>query len=285
MEEAKCHLSVLWTQRRDFYRRLGYEAAGSESLFRARASDFAHISCDCKVISYSPKHLPAVIDIHERETCRTERTRKEYETYLGIPKARTLLAVRSNAVTAYAVMGKGEDFRSCVHEWGGRADDVLCLMRAFARASSIGEIVILTPAQESDFTQRLNQMPLIKVFEYLAMMRVVDAEGLSSLFQRFLNDAWGRSTQNGTAPIYPARQAESGDNLSTPLFQIARTHAGFGIKLRNEEANLDREQKLVRLLFGPDSPSGLLPGLSPEAIHALENILPISLFIWGLDSV
>lgn len=282
MEQAKCHLSVLWTQRRDFYRRLGYEAAGSEYLFRARASDFSHISRECKIVPYSPEHLSAVVDIHERETCRTERPRKEYEAYFGLPKTRTLLAVRGNTVTAYAVMGKGEDFRSCVHEWGGDASDVLCLVRAFARSSSTGEIVILTPAYESEFTHFLKQMQLLNVFEYLAMMRVIDVEGLLSLLQEWRRDL---SHFPRTIHIHPANQVGLGDSLPAPVFRIVRTQAGIDIKVGEEEARLDQEQKLARLLFGPDSPSSLLRGLSPETIHALESVLPIPLFIWGLDSV
>ena len=261
MEEAKCHLSVLWTQRRDFYGRLRYETAGSEYLFRAKASDFAHISCECKVIPYSPERLSAIIDIHERETCRTERTRNEYETYFGIPKTKTLLAMRGNTVTAYAAMGKGEDFRSCVHEWGGDANDVLCLAHTFARSSSMGEIVILTPSQENDFTRLLKQMRLMKIFEYLAMIRVIDAEGPSSILHDHLSLRLGRN------------------------FQIERSQTGLSIKVGDEEIILDQEQKLMRLLFGPDSASSLLRGFSPETIHSLESELPIPLFIWGLDSV
>ncbi|UCD56423.1 MAG: GNAT family N-acetyltransferase, partial [Candidatus Hydrogenedentota bacterium] len=78
MQKTECHLSVLWTHRYDFYRNLGYETAGSEYLFRARATDFAQIQCDCKMVPYHPRYLPEVIRIHEREVFRTERTRREY---------------------------------------------------------------------------------------------------------------------------------------------------------------------------------------------------------------
>jgi predicted acetyltransferase len=261
MEQSKCHLSVLWTQRHDFYRRLGYEAAGSEYLFRAKASDFARVPCECEIVPYSPEYLSAVIEIHERESLRTERTEKEYEAYLGIPKAKTLLATRGNTVTAYAVMGKGEDFRSCVHEWGGDSRDLLSLIRAFLYSSRLSEILILTPAQESEFTQALRRMRLTRVFEYLAMMRVVDVEGFSSLLGRTLSSRLGVS------------------------FQILKREKDFRVKVGKEESVLGQEQGLVRLLFGPDLPSGLLRELSQKTLHMLESALPIPLFIWGFDSV
>jgi GNAT superfamily N-acetyltransferase len=261
MKESRCHLSVLWTQRHDFYRNLGYEAAGSEYLFRARASDFAHVSRDCKVVPYSRRRLPAIIEIHERETLRTERTRKQYETYLGIPKTKTLLAMRGNTVTAYAVMGKGEDFGNCIHESGGDAGDLLCLAREFTSLSSSGEIMILVPAQENEFTRLLRRMRLTEMFEYLAMMRIIDLEGLSSLLHDCLSRRLG------------------GD------FRVWRSQSGLMMKVGGEEAEVEQEQKLVRVLFGPEPASSLLRGFSHETLCALDGVLPIPLFIWGLDSV
>ncbi len=261
MKESHCHLSVLWTQRHDFYRKLGYEAAGSEYLFRARASDFAHVSRDCKVVPYSRRRLSAIIEIHERETLRTERTRKQYETYLGIPKTKTLLAMRGNAVTAYAVMGKGEDFGNCIHEWGGNAGDLLSLVREFTSSSSSGEIMILAPAQENEFTRLLRRMRLTEMFEYLAMMRIIDLESLSSLLHNCLSPRLGGE------------------------FRVWRSASGLMMKAGAEEAKVEQEQKLVRVLFGPEPASSLLGGFSPQTLRALDGALPIPLFIWGLDSV
>jgi hypothetical protein len=97
--------------------------------------------------------------------------------------------------------------------------------------------------------------------DYLALMRVIDLEGLSSIVE----DRVGR--QIGMK------------------FGLRRDEAGVKILVGGEETLIEPEQYLVRLLFGPDRPSRLLGGLSQEALAALDKALPIPLFVWGLDSV
>lgn len=261
MRDSSCHLSILWTQRQSFYMNLGYETAGLSCLFRPAASDLAGVSCDCSIVPYSPRRLPDVIEIHRRETLRTERTAKEYETYLGLPKTRTLLAMRDDKVSAYAVMGKGEDLRNCVHEGGGNLRDLLCLVREFAASSETGEVMILAPAQQSEFTRLLKQMRIPSGSDYLAMIRVIDVDGLSSVVRDYVGGRLGQD------------------------FQIFRDPSGVKIRVGPEEAAVEPERSLARVLFGPDPPSSLLKGFKRETLSALDNALPIPLFIWGLDSV
>jgi N-acetylglutamate synthase-like GNAT family acetyltransferase len=294
MEGASCHLSILWTQRQDFYRGLGYEPAGSNYLFKLRAADIPKESGEsgkggrCEVLPYSPRHLPDIIDIHGREAFRTERTAKEYEAYLGIPRTKTLLAARDGKVTAYAVMGKGEDLRHCIHEWGGEAQDLLSLAREFAefvetcgsgethgRAETSGTleslesgraagIMILAPGHETEFTRLLRRMKIPSAFEYLAMIRVIDVEGLSSVIRDRMSGLLGRE------------------------FSLRKSESGVRIIIGDEEASLksgEPGRDLSKLLFGPEPPSSLLHGFSCETMSALDRALPIPLFIWGLDSV
>jgi N-acetylglutamate synthase-like GNAT family acetyltransferase len=260
MEEAGCHLSVLWTQRKDFYRSFGYESAGQEYLFSVKPSEFRHISTDCKVVDYSPEHLPAVIEIHNRETLRTERAQEEWQAYLGIPKTRILLALRNGKATAYAVMGKGEDFRRCILEWGGNAQDTLCLVREFVLAAG-HEIMLLAPAYSNEFTRLLEQMRLPKVFEYLAMIRIIDVDAISALVRDYVSGRLGAD------------------------FQILKTGTGSRIVIGETEVPVKPENALPRILFGPDVASGLLPALPSKMASALDKALPVPLFIWGLDSV
>lgn len=261
MEDASTHLSILWTERHEFYRRLGYETAGSSRLFRLTAADMDDVPRDCDVVPYSPRRLPDVIRIHRRESLRTERTAKEYEAYLGLPKTRVLLAARGRDVTAYAVMGKGEDMRKCMHDWGGDTRDLLCLARGLAESTGTGEVIVLTPSHTTEFAQMLFQTEVPCSVDYLALMRVIDLEGLSSAV---------------------------GDHLGNLLgveFGIRRDESRVKISVGGEETIIEPERNLVRLLFGPDKPSSLLTGLSRETLTALDNALPIPLFVWGLDSV
>jgi hypothetical protein len=261
MEDASAHLSILWTQRHEFYRRLGYESAGSSYLFRLGASDLSDLPHTCDIVPYSSRYLPAVIKIHNRELHRTERTAKEYETYLGLPKTHTLLSLRGGEVTAYAVMGKGEDLRNCVHDWGGDAQDLLRLVREFIVSGESSAIMVLTPGEPGEFMQLLRQANIPSAFEHLSMIRVLDVEALSALVGEHISNRIGKS------------------------FGIRRTGSGVKIVVGDEEALVEPERNLVRVVFGPEAPSRLLSGISPETLSALDEALPIPLFVWGLDSV
>ncbi|UCD57276.1 MAG: hypothetical protein JSV16_15945, partial [Candidatus Hydrogenedentota bacterium] len=131
----------------------------------------------------------------------------------------------------------------------------------FAASSGLGELIILAPVQESTFTQRLRQMGLPKVFEYLAMIRTIDVGGLSSVLSDYLSSRLGRD------------------------FRILRADSCLKLRVGNEETMIDREQTLARVLFGPGTPSQLVRGFSDGTLSALDSTLPIPLFIWGLDSV
>jgi GNAT superfamily N-acetyltransferase len=260
MEEAGCHLSVLWTQRHDFYRNLGFETAGSEYLYRIKPAQLAKDRSSCEVVPFSFRHLPAIIDIHDRERMRTERTRGEWEAYLGLPKAKALVAMRDDEATAYAVMGKGEDFQRCVLEWGGDVGDLLCIMRAFGAAIG-GEFMVLVPAHRSGFTQRLEQMRFPRLFEYLAMMRIMNVKSVSSLIRDHVREQVGTN------------------------FQLCEDEAGLKIGIEREEIIVPERRMLARILFGPNPVSNLPGGLPRKTAAAIDKVFPIPLFIWGLDSV
>jgi N-acetylglutamate synthase-like GNAT family acetyltransferase len=261
MSEAGCHLAVLWTQRHSFYRRFGFELAGSEYLYQLNSNSIRPADRrPPRFAPYTPDYLPEIIRIHEREALRTERSPREYEVYFSLPKTKTLLAVREGVVTAYAVMGKGEDFPNCVHEWGGSADDVLWLTQKMASERRDQEIIFLASAEENEMTNRLQRARARRVFEYLAMMKIVNPADLSSEISRHFFD----------------------DDMQ---FKIVPYENEVSVEAGKVRARLANERMVVRLLFGPDRPANLLKSCSPTMNRTLKNILPIPLFIWGLDSV
>lgn len=99
------------------------------------------------------------------------------------------------------------------------------------------------------------------MFEYLAMIRIIDAERLSSLVREYM------ATEHGTD------------------FQILSSTPGITVRIGKENIAIPDERTLTRILFGPDAASSLLRGLSRTTASTLDNMLPVPLFIWGLDSV
>jgi len=261
MREQGCHISFLWTDLHGFYQNLGYEPSGSFCLFKPPPSILSGASQDCEVVPYSPERLPEIIQIHDREFIRTERTAQEYETYFSTPKSITLMALRDGRVTAYAVMGMGRDLQGFIHDWGGEPRDLLHLARELTALSETGEIYFLAPAHENRLTSHLMDMDVPSVFMNLVMLKVIDVDGVSSIVSDYVSGRMGRE------------------------FQIAQDSTGVKIKVGREEAYIEPARILASVLFGPEPPSSYLKDFPQEMLSALDKALPIPFFIWGLDWV
>jgi len=261
MRERGCHLSFLWTDRHDFYRSFGFEPAGSFYLVKPDASKMAGASQDSEIMSYTPERLSEIMEIHDREPLRTERTAKEYETYFALPGLRTLLTVRDGRVSAYAVMGKGGDLQGFIHDWGGNPQDLLCLVRELSARVENGEVFVLAPTHENEFARLLVSMDALGMYMKFVMFSIVDVEGVSSIVSDYVSSRLGRD------------------------FHIVQDSTGVKIKVGHEEAYVEPSRMLASVMFGPDAPSTFLNGLSSDTLAALDKALPIPLFIWGLDWV
>ena len=261
MRDRGCHLSFLWTDLYDFYREFGYEPAGSFSMFKPDASVLSTAPTDCEVVDYIPEHLPEIIEIHDRESLRTVRTDKEYTTFFSLPRVRALVAVRGGSVSAYAVMGLGRDLRGFMHDWGGEPRDLLRLARELAAQSETDDFYILAPTCDNGFTRLLVDMVVPHAHMKLVMLNVIDVEGVSSIVSDHVSERLGMS------------------------FRIIQEETDVKIAVGSEEADIDPPRMLANVLFGPEPPSTFLTGLSAETLSALDQTLPIPLFIWGLDWV
>jgi predicted N-acetyltransferase YhbS len=261
MRERGCHLSFLWTDRHDFYRSFGYEPAGAFYLIKPDLSSLSSEPADCNFVPYTPELLHEIKEIHDRESLRTERTAKEYETYFALPGVRALLAMRDGRVTAYAVMGKGRDLRGFMHDWGGDPQDLLCLVRELSVLSDADEVFVLAPTEENKFARLLASMGTPGMYMKFVMFSIINVEGVSSIISDSVSNRLGCE------------------------FEIIRDATGVKLKVGCEETCVEPDRMLVNVLFGPDSPSTILSGFSSETLSAMDKTFPIPLFIWGLDWV
>ena len=102
---------------------------------------------------------------------------------------------------------------------------------------------------------------VLKAHMKLVMLNVIDVEGVSSMVSDYVSGRLGKD------------------------FQITQDAAGLKIHVGDEEAYVEPPRMLARVLFGPEPPATFLSGFSDETLSALNQALPIPLFIWGLDWV
>lgn len=136
-----CEAAVLWSQREDFYSKLGFSPYGAQNLLYVELGptsekDLLHekkFSFE-EVRLAEPNNLVFVKKLHQEFLhAGVLRTKNHWEGIAGISSCRVYVAFDLNrAPLAYIVHSRGKDMAGIVHEWGGTKDLVLMLMRNFA---------------------------------------------------------------------------------------------------------------------------------------------------------
>ncbi|KHD89726.1 MAG: acetyltransferase [Bdellovibrio sp. ArHS] len=257
--EQSCDIAILWTDLFDFYRRMGFELAGSEISFVIEDSfDVApnnlRFSTDSKV---SPDAIYRLYSSHSVNSVRTiEETRK----FLSIPQTKVYTAWESNGqLAAYAIEGKGVDLGGYIHEWGGSVSKLMALF-SFIRAQKNQPYTIICPRHATNLIQQLQQKPVTMNQGFLGMIKLVNFDQLSAKIKRAFR-------AEGVADIVLEKHPE---------------HFVFGIG--QDLYTIKNETDMVRLLFGPVD-YGALGIFKNETVEKFQKVLPLNLWIWGWDSI
>jgi GNAT superfamily N-acetyltransferase len=251
-EKEGADFAVLWTDLYDFYRKMGFELAGTEvSLVIESTPPLAQTNL--KFLKTEKVSPDAILRLYSQHTCGTLRTTDEIRKSLQIPNARVYTAWdQQNQLQAYAVEGKGADLKGYVHEWGGGVASLLPLL-AHIRQDSGAPLTVISPAHAQNLIRHLSDWDVLVNQGFLGMIRPVSYENLFFKIKRHAR------------------------NLGINDFVLEKSGEGFVIGTKNDLAKIDSVGTLTRLLFGPIDSSQLKP--------EFQKILPIPMWIWGWDSV
>ncbi len=257
--EQSCDIAILWTDLFDFYRRMGFELAGSEVSFVIEDNyDVPPInlrfSTDNKV---SPD---AIYRLYSTHTVSSVRTIEETRKFLSIPQTKVYTAWEPNGqLAAYAIEGKGVDLNGYIHEWGGSTPKLMALF-SFIRAQKNEPITVICPSHAKNLIQQLQTKSVTMNQGFLGMIKLVNFDQLAGKIKRAFR-------AEGVADIVLEKHAN---------------HFVFGIG--QDLFTINKETDMVRLLFGPADLRAI--GLfKEETVQKLEKILPLNLWIWGWDSI
>ncbi len=124
-------LAALWSEKRDFYARLGFEAAGVERMLRIDASLCAAARAalgsraGLEVSRARPGDGPALDALYAAKSARLARPSGWLARLAAAPDCELRVARAQGRVVAYAACGRGDDLQGVVHEWAGEPDAVL----------------------------------------------------------------------------------------------------------------------------------------------------------------
>jgi predicted acetyltransferase len=263
------------------YRRFGWERAGRQWVINLSPRSIGEVSAPVgwTVTSYgsTDADLAFIRAIHESESVRMARGETMYRLLLARKGWQTWLAERQDNRRAYMVVQADDPKRQTVSEVGGHAEGVHAIITSLMRDRGVESLTISLPWRH----------PLQR-----AMLRISCGWHVPPSRMLRINDLAG--TLRGFLPHLRRRYEQSGmRGRRSFALEIAGTHEKARVVLAPGEAAVETEAvrgtlkldrlQMVRLLFGPGSPSHEVD--LPERLRFLDAILPLDFYVWGLEGV
>lgn len=257
-KQAECDFAILWTDLFDFYRRMGFELAGTEvSVLIDRDLGPAN---GYKFVDSAKVAPDAILRVYNQHSVASHRTLEDIRASLAIPGTRVTTAWDvTGKLAAYAVEGKGADLNGYIHEWGG-ANSALIPMFSHMRATQKRDLRLIAPGHAQNLLSTLGELGCSQHRGYLGMIKILKYD---LLFQKIHRHA---RTVGVSDLVLEERDGQF--------------HFGRGSGVYSTDSATD----LLRLIFGPEKPSAL-HAFDAATAEALDKTLPIRLWIWGWDSV
>ncbi len=257
--EHGCDFAILWTDLYDFYRKLGFELAGSEVSI-VLEKELKVDTQGLKILETSQVAADAILRLFQMHSVTSLRTLSEIQQYLRIPNTRVYTAWDAQGIMkAFAVEGKGADLKGYIHEWGGSVSALMSLFAHIRRAQG-HPITIILPTHAQNMIRALKTQTVTVSEGFLGMIKILNAPNLLGKINRYAR------------------------NMGIPDLLLENQDERTFLGLRGEIFQTDSESDLVRLIFGPSKASAIYSFEKPAA-ELLEAVLPIPMWIWGWDSV
>lgn len=251
-EREGADFAILWTDLYDFYRKFGFELAGTETAIVINSAPT--LTNNQLRIMKSDKIAPdSILRLYSQHTCGTMRTTDDIRKYLKIPNSQIYTAWNNqNELLAYAVEGKGADLKGYIHEWGGGVQNLLVLL-AHIRKDVGAPMTLITPSHAQNLIRALQDWDTFQNQGYLGMIKPIHFENLFFKIRRHAR------------------------NLGIADFVLEKTDSGFIIGTKDDTATIGSVGELTRLIFGPIDQSRLKP--------QFQKLFPVPMWVWGWDSV
>lgn len=261
--ELQCEIALLWTDLFDFYRRLGFELAGSEISFDIQNQPIAKMGRPSEIyqVLTGPRVDPeALLRLYNQHSVTTVRSADDVRRCLSIPNSKVATGwSKEGKLLAYLIEGKGADLNGYIHEWGGMLPELLDLV-AREQANQNRSLRLIVPGHSQNLIHTLESSGVAAHRGYLGMMKILD---LPAILQKL----------NRTARSYGHGAFE---------FKTNGSELTFGTP--NVSYSAQNPTDILRLLLGPERPKDLQMFDETTSI-VLDKLLPIPLWVWGWDSV
>lgn len=254
-----CDFAILWTNLFDFYRKLGFELAGTEvSMILEQPVTSTQ---NFKVIEGAQIDPSAILRLYGQHPCGGFRNEEDIRRHLKIPQSRVYTAWdNNNQMKAYAVEGKGADLQGYIHEWGGDTQALVALFSHMQKKNPDKALVVMTPPSAENLRRTLIAQGAKEYQGILGMIKIVSPVALYGKILRYAR----------SLGLEDLRLEE----------QNGVTVFGCG----KETYSTDNQSDIVRMIFGPQKPS-TMHSFDPHTAKVLDEVFPIPFWLWGWDSI
>ncbi|MCB0415429.1 MAG: GNAT family N-acetyltransferase [Bdellovibrionales bacterium] len=254
-----CDFAILWSDLYDFYKKLGFEAAGREHSWLLDKK-FEIEPHQLKIIKGKNISGEALLRLYTHHTVGVVRTPRDYQRFLEIPNSNIYTAWdQNNQLKAYAVEGKGADLAGYIHEWGGNLSHLFPLLN-YALEDQQKPLRLITPEHSLNLNKKLTEKGYSHHQGFLGLIKILIPQNLMSKVKRH------------------ARA------LGIDDFIFEYQEGFFYIGTVDNLFKTDSEIDLTRLIFGPSKASQIY-NFDSKTKETLETCLPIPMWMWGWDSI
>jgi predicted acetyltransferase len=255
-----CDFAILWTNLFDFYRKLGFELAGTEISLTIPSQFRAPEAPELRFMETSRIDPDAMLRLYNQHTTGTLRTADDIRKLLNIPNSRVFTAWDAeNRLQAYAVEGKGADLDGYIHEWGGGVSKLIPLLK-YAVQQEKRPLTLIAPSHSANLIRQLEQLGAKQHSGILGMIKILNPPNFLLKIKRYVR------------------------NMGVEDIVLEPREGQYYLGYKQEIFRTDIDSDLVRLVFGPLKASDL-KAFDATTAAAFEKVFPINMWIWGWDSV
>tara|TARA_Y100000768_G_scaffold388079_1_gene381859 strand:+ start:42135 stop:43262 length:1128 start_codon:yes stop_codon:yes gene_type:complete len=263
IESAKsedCDFAILWTNLFDFYRKIGFELAGSELTAQIDQSLVDAPSGKYKIREGNNIDPKAISRVFQKHTVSSVRTENQVREYLKIPNQRVYTAWdHAGQLVAYMAEGKGADLQDYIHEWGG-AMDALFELATYIHKTQKKTLQWMIPYHSMNLIRSLTERKINIHHGMLGMIKLLNAPRFAEKVQKYLQGALKRTD-------IEISSSENGIQFSSQHSKVKFTESEF-----------------VQYVFGPKVPF-VATQMDSKDFDLVSSCLPLPLWIWGWDSI
>ncbi len=167
MEQEDYDISILWTDSPDFYRRLGWESAGTELCFNLNPGNVFVLPTVKENAEEVTSDFSEIRQIYDLKPLRSRRESGDYPLLFN--SQRRFYCRRDAMTTAYVLVGDDNS----VLEYGGDSKGVCSILRKLVERENCPFLKLFTPPQQDDLAGYMEELGVPKNSIYLGMIRVI----------------------------------------------------------------------------------------------------------------